>query len=92
MIQERFGRWQIGEGVLFATTDNGGNMKNACVDHLEILHSPCIGHTSQLEVKKCFDIRRVSTALACCHKLVGFFHRSYKMTYALREKQQQLKI
>ena len=86
VIQEGFDRWQIGERVLFATTDNGGNIKNSCVDHLEILHIPCIRHTLQLGVKKCFDVRRVSTALAHCHKSVGFIHRSYKMTYALREK------
>ena len=51
VIQEGFDRWQIGERVLFATTDNGGNIKNACVNHLEILHIPCIGHTLQLGVK-----------------------------------------
>jgi len=87
VIQEGFDRWQIGERVLFTITNNGGNIKNACVDDLEILHIPCNEHTLQLGVKKCFDIRRVSTALAHCRKLVGFF-----MMYALRENQQQLKI
>ena len=67
MIQEGFDRWQIGDRVLFATTDNGGNIKNACVDHLEILHILCIGHTLKLGILKCFDVRRVSTALARCH-------------------------
>ena len=55
-------------------TDNGGIIKNACVYHLEILHVPCIEHTLQLGVKKCFDVRRVSAALGCCHKSVGFSH------------------
>ena len=76
---------------IYATTDNGGNIKNACIEHLHLTHIPCIGHTLQLGVKRCFDVRKVSIVLAHCHKLVGFFHRSYKMTYVLREKQ-QLKI
>ena len=94
VIQEGFDRWQIGERVLFATTDNGGN-KNykecLCGPLGNTTHSLYWTHITAGSLK-CFDVRRVSTALAHCRKLVGFFHQSYKMTYELREKQQQLKI
>lgn len=92
VIQEGLARWNIESRVFYATTDNGGNIKNACTEYLNLTHIPCIGHTLQLGVKRCFDVRKVSIVLARCRKLVGFFHRSYKVTYALREKQQQLKI
>ena len=51
VIQEVCDSWQISEIVLYATTDNGGNIKNVCVDHLKILHIPCIGHTVQTSRK-----------------------------------------
>jgi len=53
VIQEGFDRWQIGEKVLFATADNGGNIRNACVDHLELLHIPGFVTTGS---SKCFDV------------------------------------
>ena len=80
VIKEGLVRWKIDGRVFYATTDNGGNIKNACIEHLHLTHIPCIGHTLQLGVKQCFDARKVSIVLACCRKLVGFFHRSYKMT------------
>jgi len=43
VIKEGSDRWQFTERVLYSTTDNVGNIKNAC-GHLEILHIPCIGH------------------------------------------------
>ena len=60
VTQEGFDRFQTGERVLFAMTDNGGNIKNVCVDHLEIL--PCIGHTTAGSYK-CSDVRRVSSGI-----------------------------
>jgi len=31
--------------VFGATTDNGSNVMNAIVDHHNLIHIPCIGHT-----------------------------------------------
>ena len=59
---------------------------------MNLTHISCIGHTLQLGIKKCLDVRKVSIVLAHCCRLVGFFHQSYKVTCALRKKQQQLKI
>ena len=53
---------------------------------------PCVGHTLNMAVKKCFELSQVSKTLARICKLVGHFHRSTKATYKLCEKQQLLGI
>ena len=72
--------------VIAATADNGTNVVKA-IDELNVLHMPCVGHTLNLAVKKCFELNQVSKALARIHKLVGHFHRSTKAMSRLREKQ-----
>ena len=46
VLQEIFEGWKIDHKVYGATTNNGKNMVNACVDHLKLVHMPYIGHTS----------------------------------------------
>ena len=75
----------IVEKVIAATTDNGTNIVKA-IELLEFLHMPCIGHTLNMAVKKCFDLNQVSRALARVHKLVGHIHRSTKAMSKLHEK------
>ena len=53
---------------------------------------PCVGHTLNLAVKKCFELSQVSKALARIRKIVGHFHRSTKAMSKLREKQELLGI
>jgi len=79
------------EKVIAATTDNGTNVIKA-IELLEYFHMPCVGHTLNLAVKKCFELNQVARALARVHKLVGHFHRSTKAMSKLREKQQLLDI
>ena len=50
VLQEIFKEWKITGKVYGSTTDNGGNIVNACVDYLQLVHIPCIGHTLQLAV------------------------------------------
>ena len=83
--------YDISEKVIAATTDNGTNVIKA-VDQLNFLHMPCVGHTLNLAVKKCFELSQVSKALARIRKIVGHFHRSTKVMSKLREKQELLGI
>ena len=92
VLQEIFEEWKIDHKVYGATTDNDKNIVNACVDHLKLVHMPCIGHTLQLAVKSALEITSVKKALGRCRKCVEHFNRSTKATYKLREKQQLLKI
>ena len=92
VLQEIFDEWAVTGKVYGATTDNGGNIVNACVNHLKLTHMPCIGHTLQLAVKRALEINKVRRALGRCRKCVEHFHKSTKATYKLREKQELLKI
>ena len=78
--------------VYGATTDNDKNIVNVCVDHLKLVHMPCIGHTLKLAVKKALEITSVKRALVWYLKCVQHFNRSTKAIYKLWEKQQLLKI
>ena len=83
--------YDISEKIIAATTDNGTNVIKA-VNQLNFLHMPCVGHTLNLAVKKCFELSQVSKALARIRKLVGHFHRSTKAMSNLSEKQKLLGI
>ena len=87
VLEEMLKEWQVRPKIYAATTDNGRNIVNACVQHMEIFHLPCFGHTMQLAVKKALDLHKVSRVIARCSKLVGFFHHSTKAMYKFREKQ-----
>ena len=73
--------------VYGCTTDNAGNITNAVVDHLHLVHLSCVGHTLQLRVEKGLKVPQVARVLGRCKKLVEHFHKSTQETYALREKQ-----
>ena len=92
VLQNVFEDWKITGKVYGATTDNGGNIVNACINHLKLMHMPCVGHTLQLAVKRALEINRVKRALGRCRKCVEHFNKSTKATYKLREKQELLKI
>ena len=51
-------------------------MVNAVVNHLRVIHLPCIGHTIQLAVEKAFCLRDIKSALRKVLKLVGCFRKS----------------
>lgn len=40
----------IGKKKNWTTTDNGSNIINTVVDHLKLIHMPCINHTLQLSI------------------------------------------
>ena len=68
------------------------NMVNAVVNHLRVIHLPCIGHTIQLAVEKAFCLQDIESALRKVLKLVGYFRKSSKATYSLREKKRLLNL
>ena len=47
------------------------NMVNAVINHLRVIHLPCIGHTIQLAVEKAFCLQDIESALRKVLKLVG---------------------
>jgi len=38
------------------TTDNAGNITNAVVNHLNLVHISCIGHTVQFSIEKGLNV------------------------------------
>ena len=51
--------------VYGCTTDNAGNIPNAIVDHLHLVH---LGHTLQLRVEKGLKVLQVARGLGQCKK------------------------
>ena len=84
--------WELDDKVKVygCMTDNAGNITNAIVHHLHLVHLPCVGHTLQLGVEKGLKVPQVARVLGRCKKLVEHFHKSTQQTYALREKQRLL--
>ena len=52
--------------VYGCTTDNAANITNAVVDHLHLIHLPCVGHTLQLGVEKGLKVPQVARVLGKC--------------------------
>ena len=76
--------------VYGCTTDNVGNITNAIVDHLHLVHLLCVGHTLQLGVEKSLKVLQFAHVLGRCKKMVKHFHKSNQATYTLRKKQRLL--
>ena len=91
VITEVLFEYDNSEKIIAPTTDNSTNVIKA-VDQLNFLYMPCVGHTMNSAVKKCFKLSQVSKALARIRKLVGHFHRSGKATSNLSEEQKLLGI
>ena len=63
--------WELASKVYGFSTDNEMNMVNAVINHLRVIHLPCIGHTIQLAVEKAFCLQDIESALRKVLKLVG---------------------
>ena len=70
------------------TTDNGSNIVKTIKDDLQKMHIPCAGHTLNLSVDAALKERSLTTAIACCQKLVTHFHQSRLDCEALAPKQE----
>ena len=84
--------WKIDTKVFVAITDNGSNIVHAIVEHLNLVHMPCIGHTLQLSIKRAFDLPAVQKVIGRCKKCITHFCKSTKETYKLCEKRKLLKL
>ena len=91
-LRQGIDEWDLSDKLYAITTDNCKNIVNAVVDHLNVLHIPCIGHTLQLGVQKAFTINRVANVLGKVRKLVQHFRKSSKAMYQLRAKQTVLSL
>ena len=82
--------WKLSQDNLSAvTTDNGSNIVSA-LEIAQWKRMPCFSHTLQLAVDVVLKLPEVSRALARCRQLVGFFNRSAKSSYLLKQKQADL--
>lgn len=84
--------WSLHEKVVAATTDNGRNVVNAIVSHLQWQHVPCAAHTLQIAVRGGLQLQPVVEVLQRCRKLVGHFRHSYVAQNLLEEKQERLEL
>ena len=71
VLQQAIEEWELDSKVYGFTTDNKMNIVNAVVNHLRVIHLPCIGHTIQLAVEKAFCLQDIESALRKVLKLVG---------------------
>ena len=84
--------WDLHTADLIAsTTDNGSNVV-AAFKILDLLRIGCFGHNLDLGIRKGLANNQVQRALARCHSLVELFHRSWKKTRDLRQKQELLDL
>ena len=82
--------WKLSQVNLSAvTTDNRSNIVSA-LEIAQWKRMPCFSHTLQLAVDVVLKLPEVSRALARCRQLVGFFNRSAKSSYLLKQKQADL--
>ena len=82
--------WKLNKDKLVAfTTDSGSNI--VCAFRiLQDIHISCFGHNLDLAINKGLDNNRLKKAIGRCHSLVELFHRSWKKTRDLRQKQEEL--
>ena len=92
VLQNAIDDWELFTKVYGFGTNNCKKIVNAVVDHLQVVHMPCVGHTLQLSVEKAFHLSELVSVLGRVQKLVGHFKKSPKATYSLREKQRLLKL
>ena len=55
--------WRLQNTTFGCTTDNTANIRNAVVDHLDIVHLPCIGHTLQLGIERGLQVSSIARVL-----------------------------
>ena len=78
VLEQAIEEWELASKVYGFTTDNEMNMVNTVINHLRVIHLPCIGHTIQLVVEKAFCLQDIESALRKVLKLVGYFRKSSK--------------
>ena len=82
--------WDLSKDKLVAaTTDSGSNIVSA-FRILNAIRISCFGHNLDLAIKRGLDSIRVKRAIGRCHSLVELFHRSWKKTRDLKQKQDEL--
>ena len=91
-VTDILSNWELEiKNVVAATTDSGSKVISA-FRTLDLLRISCFGHNLDLAVKKGLNSSMIQRALSRCHTIVNVFHRSWKKTRDLKEKQQLLGI
>ena len=90
-ISDVLENWDLNrnDNLVATTTDSGSNVV-AAFRILGALRISCFGHNLDLAIKKGFNDTRIQRAIGRCHSLVELFHRSWKKTRDLRQKQDEL--
>ena len=84
--------WDLNRDNLVATTTDSGSNVVSAFRLMNALRISCFGHNLDLAIRKGLDNARVQRVIARCHSLVELFHRSYKKTRDLRQKQEELDL
>ena len=92
-VSDILANWEIStDNLTAATTDSGSNVISA-FRTLGLIRISCFGHNLDLAVRKALDSStRIKRALDRCRSIVHIFHRSWKKSRDLTEKQQLLGI
>ena len=91
-VTDILANWELEtQNLVAATTDSGANVISA-FRVLDLLRISYFGHNLDLAVKKGLSGSIIQCALARCRSLLHLFHRSWKKSRDLLEKQQQLGI
>lgn len=86
-ITDVLDNWNLSfKNLIATTTDNGLNIV-AAFQMLDSLRISCFGHDLDLAIKKGLNNSQVQRAIGRCDSLVELFHRSWKKSRDLREKQ-----
>ena len=80
--------WELEIKNVAATTSGSSVISAFCT--LDLLRISCFGHNLDLTVKKGLNSSMIQCALSRCRIIVNVFHRSWKKTRDLKEKQQLL--
>lgn len=94
-----FNEWGINEKIVTIVSDNGANIKNAIVQHLQKRHHPCVAHTLNLCVTDSLNAKDkdktmeiVKPLLSKCKAIVGHFKHSVTACEKLKTMQLQMKL
>ena len=65
--------WGLQNTTFGCTTDNAANIRNAVVDHLDIVHLQCIGHTLQLGIERGLQVSSIARVLVDVRSWFSYF-------------------
>ncbi|CAG9840810.1 unnamed protein product [Diabrotica balteata] len=92
MLKSMFEVWNIDKKIVAVVSDNGANIKNAIIEHLNLRHHACVAHTLNLSVQEAISKdETVKQLIAKCRTIVSHFNHSVVASERLKSMQKQLR-